>query len=258
MNQSTPYLSLIIPAYNEERRITNTLESVYAYLSRQPFTSEILIVVDGATDDTIGKVKAFAQGRDQIRWIDRRENRGKGYTVREGMLAARGQIRLFSDADNSTDMSHFDKMKPLFEQGYDVVICSRDAKDAPGASQAVPQPFLKRLLGNTGNLYIQLMAVPGIWDTQCGFKAFSAQAAELIFSVAHIDGWAFDIEALALARRFEYKIGVVPAYWIDHAETHVRFRNYIETLVDTLKVRWYLSSGVYNRQIAVAEAKANK
>ncbi|HFQ94011.1 MAG TPA: glycosyltransferase, partial [Anaerolineae bacterium] len=162
---TTPYLSVIIPAYNEEQRIGKTLDAVYTYLSAQPFTWELLIVLDGVTDNTLGIVEEFAADKKGVRWIDRQENMGKGYTVRQGMLAARGQIRLFTDADNSTDMSHFDKMKPLFDQGADVVIASRDHKDAPDAEQALPQPLIKRLLGNAGNLVVQVVAVPGIWDT---------------------------------------------------------------------------------------------
>lgn len=245
MLASEPYLSVIIPAYNEERRIEATLVSIYEFLSRQSYTWEILVVLDGPIDGTLDQVREFAASRKEIRWIDRKENRGKGYTVREGMLAAKGTIRLFTDADNSTDINHFEKMQPLFERGFDVVICSRDGKDAEGAGQAVPQPAVKRLLGNAGNLFIQLVAVPGIWDTQCGFKAFTAEAAEQIFSVARIDGWGFDIEALALARNFGYRIAVIGARWIDHAETHVRMRNYLTTLMETVQVRWNMMSGAY-------------
>jgi glycosyltransferase involved in cell wall biosynthesis len=247
MSQVTPYLSLVIPAYNEARRITETLLSVYEYLVRQPFSWEIVVVLDGPQDDTLQCVQEFARGRKSIRWINRVENRGKGYTVREGLLSAQGQIRLFSDADNSTDISHFDQMKPLFDKGSQVVICSRDAKDVPGAGQAVPQPFVKRVLGDAGNLFVQLLAVPGIWDTQCGFKAFSATAAETIFSAARIDGWGFDIEALALARHFGYDVEIIPARWIDHVETHVRFWNYFTTLWETIQVRWNLWTGAYDR-----------
>jgi len=242
----TPYLSVIIPAYNEERRITITLLSIHEYLARQSFTWEIVVVLDGGTDDTLSKVQEFAEDRENIRWLSRTENRGKGYTVREGMLAAQGQVRLFTDADNSTDISHFDQMKPFIGKGHDVVICSRDEKDVDGAGQSVPQPFPKRLLGNAGNLFIQFVAVPGIWDTQCGFKAFTAEAAEKIFSVARIDGWGFDIEALALARHYGCRIGIIPARWIDHAESHVRFWNYGNALFETVQVRWYLFTGAYD------------
>ncbi|MCP4419845.1 MAG: glycosyltransferase family 2 protein, partial [Chloroflexi bacterium] len=206
-----PYLSVIIPAYNEEQRIGQTLTAVYSYLSQQTYTWELLIVLDGVTDNTLNVIETFANGKQHIRWINRKQNMGKGYTVRQGMLAARGDIRLFSDADNSTDMSHFDQMKPMFDAGTNIVICSRDSKDASGAIQAKPQSFFKRLLGNSGNLFVQLMAVPGIWDTQCGFKAFRAAAAQQIFSIAIINRWGFDMEALALARRFDYKIEVIAA-----------------------------------------------
>ncbi len=241
-----PFLSVIIPAYTEEKRIGKTLEAVYAYLSAQPFTWELLVVLDGPQDKTPQIVADFAAGKANIRWIDRRQNRGKGYTVRQGMLAARGKIRLFTDADNSTDMSHFDKMKPLFDQGASVVIASRDGKDAPAARQSVPQPWYKRFLGNAGNLFIQLMVVPGIWDTRCGFKAFSAEAAQQVFRVARMNGWSFDDESLALARRFGYKIQVVGADWNDAEGTHVSKLDYFKNIVEAVRIRWYLLTGVYN------------
>jgi dolichyl-phosphate beta-glucosyltransferase len=241
-----PYLSVIIPAYNEEKRIGTTLEAVYDYLVKQPFTWELLIVLDGVTDRTLDVVRDFAQGKKNLRWIDRPENRGKGFTIRQGMLAAKGQIRLFTDADNSTDMSHFDKMKPLFKKGASVVICSRDGKDAEGANQVIPQPLLKRFLGNLGNIFVQIVAVPGIWDTQCGFKAFRAGAAEKIFSISRIERWGFDMEALALARRFGYKIEVVGANWVDEPNTHVTKLDYIRSLTEAVKVRWHLMTGGYN------------
>lgn len=246
--QMKPYLSVIIPAYNEEKRIGQTLTAVYTYLAAQSYTWELLIVLDGVTDNTVSVVEKFANGKENIRWIDRKENQGKGFTVRQGMLAARGDIRLFTDADNSTDMSHFDRMKPLFDQGASVVICSRDRKDAQGAVQARPQPFLKRMLGNSGNLFVQIMAVPGIWDTQCGFKAFRAAAAEQIFSISQIDRWGFDMEALALARRFGHKIHVIAANWRDAEGTHVTLGGYLGTFLEAVKVRWNLLTGVYTRQ----------
>ncbi len=253
MNRSTPkpYLSVIVPAYNEEARISETLISINNYLSRQSYSWEILIVLDGCRDNTVKKIEEFAQGKQSIRWIDRKENHGKGYTVRQGMLEAQGQIRLFTDADNSTDIEHFAQMQPFFEEGYDVVICSRDAKDVAGARQAVPQPFVKRLLGNMGNLFIQIVAVPGIWDTQCGFKAFTQDAAERVFPLSQIDRWGFDIETLAIAQSLHYRIGIVAAYWIDKDGSHVRFSNYFDTVLETLRVRWNLFTGVYSRNSQV-------
>lgn len=246
------YLSVIIPAYNEEERIGKTLRRVDAYLKEQVFPAEIIAVIDGAKDNTAKAVSDLQSEILNLRLIDRKENRGKGYTVREGMLAAIGEIRLFTDADNSTDISHFDKMKLLFQQArlpngqdYDVIICSRDKKDAAGATQAVPQSFFKRQLGNLGNLFIQFFAVRGIWDTQCGFKAFRAEAAERIFSRAKIDRWGFDVEALVLARKFGYKIGIVPAYWINDPKSHVKLSGYLQVLLETLKIWWWLRTGGY-------------
>lgn len=243
-----PYLSVIIPAYNEEKRIGKTLTAVYSYLNQQIYSWELLIVLDGVTDNTLEVVENFTQGKEHIRWIDRKQNYGKGYTVRQGMLAARGQIRLFTDADNSTDMPHFEQMQPLFEQGSHVVICSRDGKDAVGAQQARPQPFFKRFLGNAGNLLIQILVVPGIWDTRCGFKAFSAAAATKIFSVAQMNGWSYDDEALALARRFGYDIKIIPADWNDAEGTHVTKLDYLKNVWEAVRIRWNLISGVYARQ----------
>lgn len=251
-----PYLSVIIPAYNEEKRIGNTLDAIYCYLIEQSYSWEILVVLDGPQDQTLAVVKAFAQDKKQVRIIDRKQNYGKGYTVRQGMLAARGDIRLFTDADNSTDISHFEEMRPYFTKDWDVVIASRDAKDAPGARQAVPQPPLKRLLGNAGNLFIQIMAVPGIWDTQCGFKAFTAPAAVKVFSAAKSNGWVFDIEALALARRFKFKTAVIGANWIDDANTHVNLWNYLGSLLETIKIRWQLVTGAYDRRLAAESSAA--
>lgn len=245
-----PYLSVIVPAYNEESRIGATLTAIHHYLHSQPYTWEILVVLDGCTDNTAGVVETFAAGKEHVRWLDRAENRGKGFTVREGMMAAKGEIRLFTDADNSTDMGHFDQMKPLFDRGETVVICSRDRKDAADARQVNPQPLHKRIMGDAGNLFIQALAVPGIWDTQCGFKAFRAKAARDIFSVAQINGWLFDIEALALARYFGYTIHILGAHWIDEPNTHVTLSGYFKSFVEAFKVRWNLWTGVYRRHLA--------
>lgn len=239
------YLSVIIPAFNEEQRIPKTLEKVYDYLLRQDYSWEILVVLDGCTDKTLERLQHFSDHKKNIRCIAHQPNRGKGYAVRQGMMAANGQIRLFMDADNSTDISHFEKMQYLFDRGRDVVICSRNAKDAKYARQAIAQPLFKRLLGSAGNLFIQTVAVPGIWDTQCGFKAFTGKAAERIFAVTEIDRWGFDIELLAIARQLKCKIGIVPAFWVNDTATNVSLRSYLEVLVEAVKVRWNLLNGTY-------------
>lgn len=239
------YLSVIIPAYNEENRIAESLKKFSSYLQKQPYSYEILVVVDGAKDNTANIVSGLKNEIPNLEVIDRKENKGKGYSVRQGMLEAKGEIKLFTDADNSTDISYFEKMQPLFEQDYDIVISTRDSKDASGAGQKVPQPFLKRMLGNMGNLYIQILAVPGIWDTQNGFKAFTKESAKNIFSCSKIDRWAFDVEALALARKFGYKIGIIPIQWINDTASHVKLSGYIKSLLEVFKVRWWLITGKY-------------
>jgi dolichyl-phosphate beta-glucosyltransferase len=248
-----PYLSVVIPAFNEEQRITQTLNDVYSYLQKQNYEWEVLVVIDGAQDNTLARTEDFAAGRQHIRWIDRKQNRGKGYSVREGLLAATGRVRLFADADNSISISNFDKMAPLFSDGYDVVICSRHSRDVNGPLHEGPQSRVKRLLRGAGNLFIQTMAVPGIWDTQCGFKAFSKPAIERIFSVTKIDGWGFDVEVLALARHLNYRIGLVPARWSNRPGTHLRPPHYLDVLYETLKVRWSLTTGAYAHELRRSE-----
>ena len=242
---TSPYLSVVIPAFNEEQRIIETLSAVYGYLQEQDYEWEVLVVIDGAQDNTLARTQEFAAGRQHIRWIDRKQNRGKGYTVREGMLAATGRVRLFTDADNSISISNFDKMAPLFRDGYDLVICSRHARDVIGPLHEGPQSGVKRILRGAGNMFIQTVAVPGVWDTQCGFKAFSKSLAEQIFPVCRIDGWGFDVETLALARHLNSRIGIVPARWSNRPGTHLRPAHYFDVLCETIKVRWSLMSGVY-------------
>jgi dolichyl-phosphate beta-glucosyltransferase len=253
MVESDPYLSVVVPAYNEADRLPETLKRFQRYFSAKPFSYEILVVLDGPTDRTREILRSMASEIKQLRILDREVNRGKGYTVRQGMLQASGRVRLFSDADNSTDISHFDKMQILLDEGHDLVICTRDSRDAPGARQAVPQSWYKRFVGDLGNLFIQLLAVRGIWDTQCGFKAFRDYAAEKVFSRSVIDGWAFDVEILALARALNYKIGIVPAYWVNKPGSHVRLLSYVEVLLDTVRVRRGLSRGEY--QLAIDKCK---
>jgi dolichyl-phosphate beta-glucosyltransferase len=246
VTQPDVYLSVIIPAYNEAERLPRTLRRIHQYLDYSGFTYEILIVLDGATDHSREVLNSMSAEIHNVRIVDRKVNRGKGYTVKEGMLEAAGRVRLFTDADNSTDIGHFEKMKPLLDNGCDLVIASRHAKDSPNAIQAVPQPLYKRAIGQAGNLIVQALAVRGIWDTQCGFKAFSDSAAQRIFSQITIEGWGFDIEVLALARALNYDIGIVPAHWINEKCSHFRSSDYLRIFFDTLKVRSNLLTGKYD------------
>lgn len=239
------HLSVIIPAYNEERRIGDTLLAIDHYLSKQNYTYEIIVVSDGSKDQTVQIVKNFQNLVKNLKVIDSQPNHGKGYVVRLGMLKGQGKYRLFTDADNSTSIDHLEKMWPYFQKNYQVVIGSREDRDAPGAQQAVPQKFLKRQLGNFGNLLIQIVAVSGIWDTQCGFKCFRARAAKNIFSRCLIDRWGFDIEALALARQMNYKIGIIPVNWINSPDSRVSWKGYLRTFAELFKVKWNLMMDKY-------------
>ena len=236
---------MIVPVYNEAARLPPTLRRLQEYLSKTPFKSEILVVLDGPTDGTPEVLRHISPKIEGLKTIELGENRGKGYTVREGMLKASGQIRLFTDADNSTDIAHFDMMRSLFDRGYDLVIASRNAKDTAGAQQVVPQAAYKRFIGQIGNRIVRKVAVPGIWDTQCGFKAFLAEVAERIFRQTTIERWGFDIEVLALAQALKYRIGIIPAHWINDERSHVRSLDYLRVLADTFAVRRNFLSGKY-------------
>ena len=244
MPQPDIYLSVVIPAYNEAKRLPKTLRRLQEYLSQKPFSYEIIVAADGPTDNTVELVKNMVQEIRNLRILERHQNRGKGWTVREGMLAASGKVRLFMDADGGTDIAHFDAMRPFFDKGYDIVISSRDTKDIPGGKE-VSQPLWRRLFGNAGNLVIQFLAVPGIWDTQNGFKAFRDYAAEKIFNMTRVERWMFDVEILALAKRLDYKIGIIPAHWINDPRSLVKFSSYLWSLWEVIKIRWNLASGKY-------------
>jgi len=242
------YLSVIIPAYNEEKRIGATLLDIDKYLSHQDYTYEIIVVSDGSTDKTVDVVGKYKQLVKNLEIIDNLENKGKGAVVRQGMLSAQGKYRVFMDADNSTTLDHVEKMWPFFKKGYRIVIGTRDKKDAEGAAQSEKQPFYRILIGNTGNLLIQIVAVRGIWDTQCGFKGFTKKAIDDIFPRLVINRWGFDIEILAIAKRLNYKIGIIPVYWKNDAQSHVSFLGYLNTFRELFIIKWNLIKDKYGIQ----------
>ena len=238
-----PYLSVIIPAYNEAKRLPLTLIDIDKHLETQEYSYEILVVNDGSTDATAEIVNRFMPLVENLKLIDNKENKGKGAVVRQGMLCAKGTWRLFMDADNSTSIVEFNKMIPYFKEGYEVVIGSRDVR---GSRTLPAQARYKRFLGNIGNLIIQILLLRGIWDTQCGFKCFSDDAAERIFNLAKIDRFGFDAEALALAKELEYKIKEMPIFWVNDIRSHVRASTYLQVLWEVVKVRWWLWRDAYD------------
>ncbi|MHB9019487.1 MAG: dolichyl-phosphate beta-glucosyltransferase [Minisyncoccota bacterium] len=237
-----PFLSVIIPAHNEAKRLPLTLIDIDKHLDEQEYSYEIIVVNDGSTDDTAEIVRRFVPLIANLRLIDNEENKGKGAAVRCGMLEAKGLWRLFMDADNSTSVVEFNKMIPYFKSGYDVVIGSRGVK---GSRKMPAQPFYKDISGRLGNLVIQLFLLPGIWDSQCGFKCFSEDAAKRIFSLIKIERWGFDAESLALAKVFKYKIKELPVFWMNDLRTKVKFKDYLHVLFETVKVRWWLWRDAY-------------
>ncbi|MEK7555246.1 MAG: dolichyl-phosphate beta-glucosyltransferase [Patescibacteria group bacterium] len=237
-----PYLSVIIPAYNEAKSLPLTLIDIDKHLSGAGYSYEIVVVNDGSKDATPEIVKRFSHLIKNLRLIDNQENHGKGWVVRQGMLESKGDIRLLMDADNATSVDQFSKMIPHLKEGYQVVIGSRDIE---GAKLIPPQPWYKRQLGNIGNLFIQILLLPGIWDTQCGFKAFTKEAAEKIFSLTKIDRWGFDPEALALAKKFGYKIKEIPVTWVNNPISRVKITTYIQVLLEVVKIKWWIITGKY-------------
>lgn len=238
-------LSVVIPAYNEERRLPTTLDDVVSYLGAQTYRSEIIVSDDGSTDRTVAVVRASDGGRVALRLVQAadKKNHGKGAAVRRGMLDALGAYRLFMDADNSTTVDHVERFWAFFQAGYDVVIGSRDV---PGAIVAVHQPWYKELAGNLGNVVVRSLAVPGMYDTQAGFKMFTAKVVTDIFPALTINGWGFDIEILAVAREKGYRIKEAPITWLNDPESKVRAATYFEVLGDVWRIRRNLRDGVYD------------
>lgn len=236
-----PYLSVIIPAYNEAKRLPLTLIDIDARLSKSDFSYEIIVVDNRSTDATPDIVKRFSHIIKNLR-MSECPIPGKGAAVQQGMRDARGTIRLFTDADNSTTVDQFEKMIPYFKEGYGVVIGSRDA---PGAELVPPQPWYKQIAGNLGNLVIQALLLPGMWDTQCGFKAFTEEAAERVFPLIKTHRWAFDVEILALTKQFGYRIKEMPVVWINDLSSKVGLKVYPQFLWEVLKIKWWFLRGQY-------------
>lgn len=238
-------LSIIIPAYNEERRLLNTLREIDEYLKNQNYDYEILVVDDGSRDRTIEIAKSLIGQIRNLKVIDYKKNQGKGYAVKFGMQEAEGDLRLFTDADNSTSIDQIEKFFPEFQKGYDIIIGSRDIK---GAFLDPPQPWLRKvLLGEGFKLFRKIIiGLWGIADTQCGFKVFSKRAAETIFPKCKINRFAFDPEILVIGKKLGYKIKEIPVVWKNDLSSTVKFKSMIKMGADLFRIRWNLISGKYN------------
>jgi len=246
------HLSIIIPAYNEEKRLLKTLGAINEYLRKQNYPStdlgqvnyEIIVVSDGSKDKTAEVARNLQSQIKNLRVIDNKENHGKGYVTRQGMLEAKGDYRVFTDADNSTSIDQVEKMWPEFQKGYDIVIGSRDIK---GAVLDPPQPWLRNIiLGEGFKLFRKIfIGLWGIEDTQCGFKGFTKAAVEKVFPKCKIDRFAFDPEILVLARKMGYKIKEVPVYWKNDPDSKVKFKSMVNMAIDIIKIRINSLKGLY-------------
>jgi dolichyl-phosphate beta-glucosyltransferase len=227
--------SLVIPAYNETGRIGGTIDHVARYLDAQPFEWELLIVIDGGDPAAAVEARATSQAHANIRVLDNQVNRGKGYSVRRGMLEASGNRIAFIDADLSLPIEELPKMMACFDAGADIAIASRTV---PGAVEEGEAPVGRGLMSRIFNWLVRVLLLPGISDTQCGFKGFTAAAAKRIFEVAQCDRFGFDVEALYLARTFKLRVEQFPVCCRYHGGSSVnRVGDGLRMLVDLVSIR---------------------
>lgn len=240
-------LSVVIPAYNEEGRIATTLQSLDQYLEKQEYGYEIIVVDNGSSDKTCDLVKRYQQTtvENLVVLCFSKSIGAKGSAVKTGILdEARGQYIMFMDADNATPISEIEKFWPDLESGkYQVVIGSRYLNDSNVTQK---QPLYRIVLSRMSNLLIQLLTVPGIKDTQLGFKVFTHKAAKDIFKRVTIPGWGFDMEVLTIARKRGYKIKEVGVLWRERGGSHVPLKAYIQSLFDLLKIKFRSLFGQYS------------
>lgn len=237
-----PLLSIIIPAYNEEIRLPETLERIQRFLTSQPYDAEVLVIENGSHDRTLEIAREFAARHENIRALHE-ARRGKGRAVRSGMLAAAGQYRFICDADLSMPIEQVNRFLPPQEACVDIAIASREA---PGAVR-YNEPQYRHLTGRVFNTLVRWLALPGLQDTQCGFKCFRAEVVEEVFPLQTIDGWTFDVEVLYIARRRGYKICEIPIDWYFNPESKVRvLRDSWHMFKDLLKIRANGRRGSYD------------
>lgn len=238
-------LSVVVPAYNEESRITTTLKAINSFLTTQSYDYEILVVSDGSKDKTAEVVNGLKGEIKNLSVIDNKENHGKGWVTRQGMLQANGDVRLFMDADNSTTIEQVQNMLPFLDQGYEVVIGSIEVSGAQINEHA---QWYRRAVGHWSKYLIRVVA--GLWDihdTQRGFKLFTGEAAQKIFSNVTVERFGFDIEVLALAKKFGYKIKEVPVIWNNAGDSKVSLKSYFGVLFDLFAIRLNLWTGRYKK-----------
>lgn len=240
-----PRLSLVIPAYNEERVLGETLEKAHRWLESQGYSFEIVPVDDGSGDGTDRAAREFAETHPACRPVRNSENRGKGYSVRRGIEAARGEFVIFSDADLSTPIEETAEFLAALEGGADMVIGSRDL---PNSDVRVHQPWYREMMGRVFNRIVRLLVIRGFVDTQCGFKGFRRSAMLPLLPKLRIDRYSFDVEMLFVARLAGLTLRELPVVWINNEDTRVDpLRDATRMFVDLLRIRYYHVFGRYGR-----------
>ncbi len=235
--QEQLFVSIVIPAYNEESHIATAIRSIHEYSSRKPYEYEIIVVDDGSDDGTVAEArKAARDAQAPVRILLNGRNRGKGYSVRRGMLASQGSFALFSDADLSTPIYELDRLLKETQRGYDVVIGSRAMRNS---KIEVHQPFYREVMGKTFNLILRSLGLSHFHDTQCGFKLFSRRAVQMIFPLTRINRFAFDVEILLIAHRLFLPIKELPVHWRDSVPSRVSLvQDSTRMFFDVLKLRF--------------------
>lgn len=241
---STPDVSIVIPAYNEVRRLPHTLSAISDHLSRAPYTAEVIVVDDGSTDGTAEYLRKAALECPHLRLLENQRNRGKGYSVKRGVLQSRGRYVLFTDADLSTPIQEADRFLALLQQDCDVVLGSR-AVD-PRLVQH-PQPWVRRQAGRLFHWLVSWLVGLPFQDTQCGFKAFRRASAFRLFPLQRIDRYGFDAELMWLAQRLRLRCREVGVVWVNDTRTHVSLlRDGPSMILELLLVRWRGWRGKYD------------
>lgn len=248
-----PTYSIVIPAFNESRRVAATLDQVLAFVTAQGWQAEILVVNDGSRDDTARIVGEYASRFPAVRLLENPGNRGKGYSVRNGMLHATGDLVLFSDADLSAPIAESVKLFDALRAGADVALGSRWIRRE---MQVIAQPFYRRVLGRVFNLLLRAVLGLPYKDTQCGFKAFSRAAVQAIFPRQTIERWAFDPEIIFLARRSRLKVVELAVEWSHAGYSQIHpFRDGFQMFFEILHIRWNAWMGRYDAPAGSAAAK---
>lgn len=235
--------SIVLPAYNESERIGASLEKIFAHAVQRGWNAEVIVVNDGSSDDTAAIVLAQAARCPGVKLIENPGNRGKGYSVRNGMLHAHGDVLLFSDADLSSPIAEADKLFAAIADGADIAIGSRWLNTE---LQTRRQPLYRQFFGRIFNLALRLILGLHFKDTQCGFKAFNRRAAQTLFPLQRIERWGFDPELLYLAKRLGFKVREVPVEWAHREGTRINpFLDGLHMLIEVFRVRWNALTGKY-------------